>query len=121
MLLTDKGFSSGIIQSTVFVNVEKENTGTSKPHFVNSSNIFQKEERHYNKLWEQKYNWLEYSDEKGGTFYKLCQNFMKNDVGVFFKRQPVINIVYVSFHFIQKSFRNKKESWRNMNIRQLIL
>ena len=47
------------IQSTVFVNIGNESTGTSKPHFMN---YFQKEKRHYNKLWEQKCNWLEYNE-----------------------------------------------------------
>ncbi|BFZ04961.1 hypothetical protein BsWGS_08000 [Bradybaena similaris] len=68
-----------VLQTTDIRNVENECSGISKLHSVKSSH---KEERHYNKHWEEKYSWLEYSEGKGGAFCKLCKNYMKNDAKV---------------------------------------
>ena len=67
--------------------------------------LFKKEERYYNKLSEQKYNWLEYSDEKGGAFCRLCQNFMKNDAGVLQKTDGVF--ITVPFTLFEKALGKK--------------
>lgn len=80
-----------------------ENTDTAKdeaPGLSTKSKArsFHKQNRYYNKQWEQKYSWLSYSEEHGGAFCKLCQNFQKNDVNVLQKTGGVfITVPFTSF------------------------
>ncbi|GLV40243.1 hypothetical protein CBL_07161 [Carabus blaptoides fortunei] len=86
------------IQSTDLVNIENKVAGTSK---LFSEQQTCKDKRHYNKNWEQKYTWLEYNEEKGGAFCKLCRNYKKNDANILQKTSGV---------FITEPFRSFRKA-----------